>query len=488
MLGFLREGLFGKYFGTTSSFDAFTVSFSVIMFAGSFLTVIPFFSIPALAETFSKGNRTSFSKQLSSIALVFFTLVAAVVLVGEVWAERIVLLTASGLEDSHTTVRISVTLMRVSFPILFLLALAQLFRALLNLFGVFAIPSLEGLFFNAGLVATILFARKLFDFESPLSISFGYYFSYLIFGSLCILILFPLTERGTLWHVDLQVVRKIIPRLVLVLVSVILNSLNSLVLTWHASHLSQGAISGLGYVNRLLSFSIGGVVGSLMVVFLPTASIARAQNFKETLRVHTEKLVHSFLLLSTFVAAFVVLNGKTLVEIVYSRGLFDETSSRLVSGLLYCYIPWIIFFPLSSVSARLLYVHRDYRKLTLVSAAGLALTLSLAPALRKGLGVNGLGLTSSFHMFFHALALSTLVGSKYVKIRVALFSRNVVLHTGLQGAAVLALAYLKRFALINHYVFFVVSTLVLGSITLWRLNESFDLLSILRNKARAHHE
>ena len=112
---------------------------------------------------------------------------------------------------------------------------------------------------------------------------------------------------------DLQVVRKIIPRLVLVLVSVILNSLNSLVLTWHASHLSQGAISGLGYVNRLLSFSIGGVVGSLMVVFLPTASIARAQNFKETLRVHTEKLVHSFLLLSTFVAAFVVLNGKTLV-------------------------------------------------------------------------------------------------------------------------------------------------------------------------------
>jgi peptidoglycan biosynthesis protein MviN/MurJ (putative lipid II flippase) len=251
---------------------------------------------------------------------------------------------------------------------------------------------------------------------------------------------------------------------------------------WQASYLPEGAISGLGYVHRLLSFSIMNIVNSFLIVFLPVSAVAFARNDIEQLKAGTEKLLLNFFTISVFLSAFIILNNETVVRLIYERGMFGEDSARLVSGLLYCYLPWILFFPLSNVAVRIFYVYKDYKNLTFVSAGGLLLTLTLAPFLRGWIGVNGLGLMASGHMMCYCLALLFLVHKRYFKIDFPAILKNSLVNAGLAGAIISIMLFLKSCALSDPYTLLGTSLFFLIPVALWRLNRSLDLASILKNR------
>ena len=482
LLGFFREALFGKYFGTTYAFDAFTLTFSIILFVNSFLIVIPFFSIPTLAKVYSQENHAEFFRQLSQIAVLVLAIVAVIIAAGEMWAEKVVMYAASGFKKSSDTFNFSVFLMRVSVPILFLLALTKLLRSVLNLWNIFAVPALESIFFNVGIIATILFAWRWLDIKSPVSVSCGYYVGYFLFVSLCFWVFLKSIKLSFFWRIDFHTMKTIMGGFSLLLIATAFNFMNPLVLMWHASHLPEGAVSGLGYVNRIMSFSIANIVNSFLVVFLPMSAVAFAKNDMEHLKAETEKLLLNFFTISIFVSAFIILNGETIVRLIYGRGLFDENSVRLVSGLLYCYLPWVLFFPLSNVAVRIFYVYKDYRNLTIISAAGLLLTLMLAPFLRKQLGVNGLGLMSSFHMICYSSALLVVVHKRYFRIDFSVILKGGLVNATMVGSIVSVMLLLKASPLSNPYALLAVSLSVLGPVAFWRLNESLNLVSIFKSK------
>lgn len=478
LLGFFREAIFGKYFGTTRSFDAFTLIFSIILFASSLLNVVPFFLIPVLAGAYSRKDRAEFTRQLLQIVIMVFFIVAMFVLIGEVFADRIVALFGVGLINDKNVFNFSIFLMRFSIPILFLLTLSQILRSLLNLQNLFVVPAMESLIFNIGIITSITLSWNYFNIKSPISIVLGYYLAYTVFIFLCFFLLTRLEELS-FWKIidfktvmDFKTIKGLTNDLLFLLVATCLNYLNPLVLVRYASYLSEGAVSSLGYVQRIMSFSIGNIVGSVLVIFLPTASIYFAKKENTHLREDTEKIMKIFLTISIFAVGFIFLNNEILVRLIYHRGVFDEHSVRLVSGLLYYYLPWIIFFPLSNISTRILYVTRNYKHLALISAAGLLFTLSVVPTLQKNLELNGLGLMSSLHMAFYSIMLIGYIRAKHFRLNVFSILKNGILDVFWAGLIVSALLVLKSSASINNYIFLMLSTLFLCFTCLWRINKN----------------
>lgn len=110
LLGFYREVIFGKYFGTTHAFDLFTITFSIISFVNSLLSVIPFFSIPNLSSAYLQKDDSIFSQQLSLIIILVFSAVLLFTLVAEIWANEIMLLIAPGLIEDQNSLNFAVFL------------------------------------------------------------------------------------------------------------------------------------------------------------------------------------------------------------------------------------------------------------------------------------------------------------------------------------------------------------------------------------------
>ncbi len=481
---FYREAIFGKYFGTTLYFDAFTLTFSILLFISSLFTIIPFFLIPTLADAHYRDDSLEFTKQLSLTVFTVFIILTIIVSLLEIFAATIISLAAPGFNTHPEILDFSVTLLRISTPVLYLLTISQIFRSVLNLKGVYIIPALESLFFNLGIIGSVVLSRYWLQIKTPLSIVFGYYFSYLLFTFLCIFAYSRLERIRFAWNFDFKTFNKFGISVGYLFLATFLNYLNPLILMSSSSHLSEGAVSSLGYVQRILAFSIGNIVNSVLVVFLPSASLSFISNGQDSLRQETEKTMSIFMTISLFVSAVIILNSETIVRLIYRQGLFNDDSVKLVSQLAYYYIPWIIFFPISNIAVRVLYINKDYKMLTVISALGLAFTIMLVPVLQKALGVNGLGLMASLHMVFYSILLVIYIRSKFFRVGSSRFISNGMADMLLVCIIGLVLFSMKQLLMINTTIYFIFNLIILCPLCLWRINNTTGLLNVYKDKWR----
>lgn len=482
LFGLFREITFSSYFGTTGAFDAFTIVFSIILFVASLLGVVPFLLIPMLTEALGREDRTEFSKRLTAIMILVLSIVGLFVLGGGLWAERVIRLAAPGLMEDPGLFELAVRLMRLLVPLIGLLAAAQVLRSLLHLSRSFVLPSLESMFFNVGVIALVIVGWNVFGVYSPLSIPYGYYLAYIVFVTLCF---WRIRKRFSFkWTPDLVTLKMVWMGIGSLMVAVLLNNLNPLVLFWNASLLPEGAVSALGYVQRLATFAMGTFVNSFLVVFLPLASMAFQEEGVEYLRGETERMLLRFLVFSCYVMVFVSLNSQTLVQLIYQRGSFTESSVQLVSGLLIYYLPWFLCFPVSNVAVRVCYIHKDYNVLVLVSAGGLLLTLVLAPLLRRTLGLNGLGLMSSLHMIVYSSLLVLIVNKRYFPVRLKAIGRKLAPNLGLVALLALGLWLAKAGGVLSPEGLLTATAVALGVPFAWWLNKEVGLTALLKQKVK----
>lgn len=469
--GFLREVTFAKYFGTSSSFDGFTLVLCVVMFFSSIFSSIPFFLIPTLSDSLVHNNNKQFNTELSTLIFMIVSVGVSLVIILELFSGTLIHIIAPGFEGEKFL--FTLHLFRISAPILTFLILAHLLRSLLNLNKIFFVPAFESLIFNIGIIFTVIIGWNFFNICSPLSIPFGYYLSYSVFLGVCMIIIFK-TIKFT-WHWNTNLLKKFTGGFLLVLFATFLNYLNPLVLMWHGSFLDEGAISGLGYVHRLLGFALGTVVNSFLVVFLPSASMQFHRSEWKELEKETGEIAVGFIIMSVFLVGFFFINSETIIRLLFQRGAFNEDSVQIVSGVLLFYIPWMITFPLSNLSSRMFYIQRDYKTLCFISAIGLLFTLIIAPFFRKFLGVNGLALTSSLHMSIYGALLLAVLYKRNLKL-VSAHMGIAIVNLLLIGCVItFALWTIKHYAMIHPTLLLFVSCFILGIPSILMLNKHFNL-------------
>ncbi len=415
ILGFARDVLMAKYFGTGMEAQAFFAAFRIPnlmrrLFGEGALSAsfIPVFT----DEMKKKGRDSAWALALSVISLLSGVLVVSVGL-GMVFAPQVAALIVPGFRAIPGQFELTATLLRIMFPYLLFICLAALMMGILNSLKHFAAPAAAPMLLNASLIAYLaFFARDAANPAAGLGIA-------VLAGGAAQLILqagvvvrkgLPLGKKFVFYHPR---VRNIALLMLPAAGGLAVYQLNILVDSICASYetiVGRGAIAALWYADRLMQFplAIFGIATATAVFpsLSSAASLRSAEKFARTLEFGLKRVF--FLTLPSAVGLIVL--RVPVISVLFERNEFDAYSTAITSSALMYYCLGLFAYAGVHILSRGFYARQDTRTPVKTAIAAMALNAALNVLLMYPLKLGGIALATSaaaavnFLMLFRRMA------------------------------------------------------------------------------------
>ena len=408
VLGFIRDILIARFFGTGISAQAFVVAFRIPNLLRSLVgegaanaTFVPIFSEYLVRD----------KKQLKSlIATMFYIMLFALgflVVMGIIFSPLIVRVIAPGFSSSLEKLNLTISLTRFMFPYLLFIALTAFFISILHAHRAFVIPAFGPCFLNISFIAIILFFIS--SFKQPV---FSLAVAVVLGGALQLLIHIPaLFRRGInggyfsirnldFRHPGLEKIKKMfIPRALSagvyqlnIFIDTICSSLSSIV--------GEGAIAAIYYANRIIHFPLAIFAIALSSVMLPDMSTKVAEGDTEGLRLNLSFSIKGILLIMVPISIGIFILAEPLIRVLFQRGEFTTCSTQITSLALLFYSFGLVFYAGAGILRSGFYALHD--TLTPVKISGICVCINavlnvvLMFALKRaGIALGGIALASS---------------------------------------------------------------------------------------------
>ena len=453
ILGFLRNIVLAKLFGTGFNADVFFLALRIpnlfrdLVGEGAANSAV----VPVLSEYQVKGDTKDFWRLVSAISLWAMIILSAITVVGMIFSPAIVHLMAPGFAADPAKTKLAVDLTRLMFPYLILIGLTAHSMAVLATFRSFTSAAFSPCLFNIAVIASA-FCTKYFS-EPTYALAYGV----LAGGVLQLAVQIPsMLKKGmrlevtSLSHPGAQQCGKLLlPRLVgsgvyqlNLVIDTICASLSSIV--------GAGGISAIFYSNQLIQLPLGVFGFAMATAALPALSTMAAQNdmekFKRTVASSLENIF--FIMFPTTVV--MVLLSEPLVRVLFQRGAFDSYSTAVTSLALTFFSLGLFSFGGTKILATSFYALKDTKTPVKVAAGNLALNTVLNIVLMGPMKIGGIALASSissavgFFILFYFLekrvgALSAGFVTYVTKIITASAAAALVIIVMLKFSAALAL-------------------------------------------------
>ena len=153
--GLVRERVMAHFFGAGMIYDAFLVGFRIPnltrdLFAEGALSSA---FVPIFTRYLTTKGKPEARELYSLVASTLIVIVGLLCVLGMIFSPQLVELFASPFHKVPGKFELAVTLTRIMFPFLLLVALAAQAMGVLNATGQFGVPALSSTFFNIGSVA-----------------------------------------------------------------------------------------------------------------------------------------------------------------------------------------------------------------------------------------------------------------------------------------------------------------------------------------------
>ncbi len=413
VLGFVRDIVIARFFGTAIFAQAFVIAFRIpnllrdLIGEGAANAAF----VPVLTGELTKSGKKDFFKLAQVIFNVLFWTLLALTALGILLSPLIVRLIAPGFSADIAKFEVTVKLTRLLFPFLLLVGLWAYAMGVLNSMSIFAAPAFGPSVMNLSMIiCAVYFGENIFGLASGV----------LVGGFLQLAIQFPsLYSSG--WRPRLtkeftnpkakKIGILLVPRAlgacvyqVNVFVSTILASLSGLV--------GEGAVAALYYANRIwqLPLAIFGI--ALAQALLPMMSKHVALDEKEKLK---EALLFSlnilFLILIPSTVGLVVLRVP-ITKVLFERGAFTAYSTSITSIALAFYAIGLSACGGVKVLVNTFYSMHDTMTPLKTALAALVLNVILSVTLVFPLKLGGLALSTSISAVFNFFALYILLGRR----------------------------------------------------------------------------
>src|SRR5712692_2985046 len=150
--GLLREGVMARLFVAGLTYDAFMLGFRIPnlmrdLFAEGALSSA---FVPTFAEYLTTRSKEEAARLVNVVANALVLVVGTVCVAGIVFAPPLVRLLAPGFAAVPGKFELAVTMTRIMFPFLLLVALAAQTMGVLNAYNRFGVPAMASTFFNIG--------------------------------------------------------------------------------------------------------------------------------------------------------------------------------------------------------------------------------------------------------------------------------------------------------------------------------------------------
>jgi putative peptidoglycan lipid II flippase len=373
-------------------------------------------------------------------ALVLTTL--AVVVVGLVFAWPITTAFASKYAAVPGKLELTVTLTRIMFPFLVLVALAAALMGMLNSLHRFFVPAFSPAMFNVGsILCTIglVPVMPLLGLPTIVAPAIGV----LVGGMLQAGVQWPaLHAEGFRYHPGLDIrddgLRQVLTLMGPGVVGLAAVQINLLVNTILATGEGTGAVSCLGYAFRLMYMPIGLFGVSIATASLPTLSRQAARNNLAEMRATVSRGLRLMLMLNVPATVGLMALATPIVALIYERGQFLSADTTNTAAALIFYAPGLVGYSAVKMAVPSLYALKDSRTPVMVSVATVLLNVALNVALVRVMSFRGLALGTAISAICNAAILLWVLRRRLGGLdgrRVAVAIGKISVASGLMGLA-----------------------------------------------------
>ena len=448
--GLVREQVFAAMFGASAAVDAFRVGFTIPnltrdLFAEGALSGA---FVPIFTQYLSTKSKEEARALSNLVATALVVIVGGLCALGIIFSPALVNLVAPGFKEIPGKFELAVTMTRIMFPFLLLVALAAQVMGILNACSQFGVPAMASTFFNIGSVASGLLIGKFLGPVLGFSDIHGMAYGVVIGGAMQLLWQLPSLHRAGFslrpkfdWsHPGLRHIFRLMGPAILGNAAV---QINVTVNNNFASRLDDpnGPISWLHYAFRFLQLPIGIFGVAIASATLPSISRSAAANdfagFRDTL---SRSLGLVFVLTIPSAIGLAVL-GESIVAAIYQHGAFTLADTQQTARAVACYAVGLVGYSAATVLNPAFYAMHDAQTPMRISLGSILINLITATMMLNvvGLGHEGLALSTSAVAIFSAVALFIVmrnrIGGIHGRDLWRTFSR-VLLASAFMGAAV----------------------------------------------------
>lgn len=411
-LGFIRDILIAKFFGTSDILEAFLVAFRLpnifrSIFAEGFTDSV---ATPILSE-YQKDKDKIFEVG-NHLLGIFFIILSIFTFLGIIFSKQLVMIFAPGYISNLYKFNLAVSFTRITFIYLLLIGLSSIMVSVLYSLKKFFIPAYNPVFLNVTFIPGIL----LFS---------GSFKNYILV--ICVLVagilevIFPfiaLKYQGFTFKFNLKksladptlkrMLKLFLPRIW----SSVIYQLNVFLDTVFASFAQitgTGALAAINYANRLVQLPFALIVLSLVpVVVVDFSSYHKEGNLEDFKKL----LVFSFQGIIFFVIPITmifVFMPEAIIDVLFRRGEFGVSSLQITSSVLFFYAFGIFFFCAVKLFVTAFYALKDTITPAKTATVSLIANALLSAILMFPLKIGGVALATSiaalvnFILLYHAL-------------------------------------------------------------------------------------
>ncbi|MEN8821706.1 MAG: murein biosynthesis integral membrane protein MurJ [Abyssibacter sp.] len=443
VLGFARDALFAILFGAGAGMDAFLVAFKIPNFLrrlfaeGAFAQAF----VPVLSATRAKQGDAAVRELIAVSAGTLGVVLLVLTVLGVLCAPAVISVFAIGFVDDPVKFEAATSMLRWTFPYLFLIAMTSLFAGVLNTYGRFAVPAFAPVWLNVCLItAAVLFAPS----THALAVAV------LVAGVVQLGFHLPSVVRLGLWarpRADFAhpQVRRILRMMGPILFGSSVAQINLLLDTILASLLVTGSISWLYFADRLMEFPLGVFSIALATVIMPRLAGQHASGDAAQFRATLDWAFRLLFLLGVPAAVGLFVLAGPLVTTLFQYNAFSAADVEMTRLSLMAYALGFFGFSLVKILTPAFYAREDAKTPVRCGVIALSLTMVLNVAFVSGLtalgvaGVHaGLALGTSLGAFINAGLLYRALRHR-MRFRISVELRNTVLRS-MAAAVVMAVA------------------------------------------------
>lgn len=323
ILGFIRDTLMMRFFGASLALDAFLVAIKIPAFMRTlFEDSFPQAFVPILAEYQKSLDHRTVNQFINVIIGTLGFLLFIVMILGEVFSPILVKLFAPGMEYQRYT--LTVVLLRMTFPYLFLTSFVYISGAILNTYNKYWIAAFTPILMNVLMIASILWLAP--HLHQPI---FALAIGMLISGFLQIWLQLPFLKKifcefKITINFNHPGIKKVFKQMVPAILNVSVAQVNFLSDTFFASFLMIGSISWIYLSERIFDLPLSLFGAAITTVMLPNLSRDHITQSNRNFSLIMDWSLRCILLIALPASIILFIMSGPLLISLFQYGKFDS--------------------------------------------------------------------------------------------------------------------------------------------------------------------
>jgi putative peptidoglycan lipid II flippase len=418
LLGLVRDQVLAFLFGAGDQMDAYNIAFRIPnmvrdLFAEGAMSAA---FVPTFTRTLTNEGRDQAWRLGNLVINALLLATGVIVIAGMLFATPITTLFASAYSGVPGKLELTVSLTRIMFPFLLLVAVATALMGMLNSLHRFFIPAVSPAMFNVGsILCTIGLAPVMPAMGLPVIAAPA--IGVLVGGFGQMAVQWPALGREGYRYRPVLDFRDEGLRRVLVLmgpgvIGLAAVQINLVVNSILATGEGTGAVSALSYAFRLMYMPIGIFGVSIATAVVPTLSRHAARNDTAGMRDTISNGLRLMLTLNVPATVGLIALSTPIVALIFEHGRFTPSDTAATAAALACYAPGLVGYSAVKIAVPSFYSIHESRTPVLVSAATVLLNVALNLTLVRVMGFKGLALGTAISAIFNAAVLLWVLRSR----------------------------------------------------------------------------